>query len=163
MKILLAVDGSKHSEEAVESVLAQCARRGTEILVLHVAEPAAIFGYPLAVSQTQKKLSLGLVRRVGERLRAAGFQVKTLVTDGRAAEEIVDTAAEWRADLIVLGSHGRQGLKRFLLGEVCAAVARHADCSVQIVRALSARPGAKSVRESAAAAPGKPRKPSAAA
>jgi nucleotide-binding universal stress UspA family protein len=47
---------------------------------------------------------------------------------------ILDTAAKWHADLIVIGSHGRKGLDRFLLGSVSEAVARHAPCSVQIVR-----------------------------
>jgi nucleotide-binding universal stress UspA family protein len=48
--------------------------------------------------------------------------------------EIVDRAAEWHADLIVLGSHGRHGLDRFLIGSVSEYVARHAPCSVEIVR-----------------------------
>ena len=52
--------------------------------------------------------------------------------DPRAA--IVDYAANWKADLIVLGSHGRKGLDRFLIGSVAEFVARHAFCSVQIVR-----------------------------
>ena len=50
-------------------------------------------------------------------------------------ERIIDSAAEWRADLIVVGSHGRSGIPRFLLGSVAEFVARHAKCSVEIVRA----------------------------
>jgi len=48
---------------------------------------------------------------------------------------IIDDAKKWGADLIVVGSHGRTGLDRFLLGSVSEAVARHAACSVEIVRA----------------------------
>ena len=47
---------------------------------------------------------------------------------------ILDTAAEHHAEMIVLGSHGRRGLKKFLLGSIAESVARHARCSVMIVR-----------------------------
>jgi nucleotide-binding universal stress UspA family protein len=47
---------------------------------------------------------------------------------------ILDTAKDWRADLIVVGSHGKRGLDRFLLGSVSESVAIHATCSVQVVR-----------------------------
>lgn len=47
---------------------------------------------------------------------------------------ILDCATEWRADLIVVGSHGRKGVTRFVLGSVSEAVARHAHCSVEIAR-----------------------------
>jgi nucleotide-binding universal stress UspA family protein len=53
---------------------------------------------------------------------------------GEPCGVILDTAKKWGADLIVLGSHGRRGLDRFLLGSVSEAVAIHAACSVQVVR-----------------------------
>ena len=143
MRILLAVDGSKYSEAAVRAVIAQCQRRGTEILVLHVEEESSVFGYPVGVLAEQRKLGPVLVKRVAEQLRAAGFQVKTLVSDGEPAEEIIDTAAERGADLIVLGSHGKGGLERFLMGSVSATVVGHAGCCVEVVRAPSARRGPK--------------------
>ncbi|HKM91785.1 MAG TPA: universal stress protein [Candidatus Acidoferrales bacterium] len=158
MRILLAVDGSKFSEAAVEAVLAQCVRRGTEVAVLYVAEELAAFGYPAGVCEKQKRLAPALVRRVAEKLRAAGFLVTTLVSEGEPAEEIVDAAADWDADLIVLGSHGRKGLERFLLGSVSETVARHAPCSVEIVRAPSRRHNSKSGGDTGVKARGKPRK-----
>jgi nucleotide-binding universal stress UspA family protein len=72
--------------------------------------------------------------RVAKTLSSAGFTVTTSVVTGDARSVILDDAAEWHADLIVLGSHGRKGLGRFFLGSVSEAVARHAPCSVQIVR-----------------------------
>jgi nucleotide-binding universal stress UspA family protein len=57
---------------------------------------------------------------------------KTLV--GHAEEIIIETAKDWGADLIVLGSHGYRAIERFLLGSVSQAVASHAPCSVEIVR-----------------------------
>ena len=69
-------------------------------------------------------------------MHAAGFTLSsseaTPIGDPRAF--ILDAAKTWAADLIVLGSHGRHGLERFLLGSVSEAVAVHAHCSVEIVR-----------------------------
>ena len=69
-------------------------------------------------------------------LRERGFTVQTEVTLPREApaHAIVDAAEEWQADLIVLGSHGRRGFDRLVLGSVSESVAMHAHCSVEVVR-----------------------------
>jgi len=69
-----------------------------------------------------------------ETLRKAGFKADWAILGGAAKSKIIDHAAKWHADLIVLGSHGYTGMERFLLGSVSDAVARHARCSVEIVR-----------------------------
>jgi nucleotide-binding universal stress UspA family protein len=56
------------------------------------------------------------------------------VLSGNPKEVILDEAQKWGADLIVVGSHGRRGIKRFLLGSVSEAVAMNAHCSVVVVR-----------------------------
>lgn len=77
----------------------------------------------------------GLCKEAADTLKAAGFkQPSHAVEEGNPKVVIVDEANKWRADLIVLGSHGRKGLDRFLLGSVSEAVSRHATCSVEIVR-----------------------------
>ena len=58
---------------------------------------------------------------------------------GEPRAVILDTAKEWEADLIVLGSHGKRGVDRFLLGSVSEAVAIHAPCSVRVVRTKHAK------------------------
>jgi universal stress protein A len=68
------------------------------------------------------------------RLRAAGFSVETLFRLGDARIEILRAAEEWPADLIILGSHGRTGVSRWLLGSVAEHVVRHARCSVEVAR-----------------------------
>jgi nucleotide-binding universal stress UspA family protein len=75
-----------------------------------------------------------LVADIAERLRAAGFRTTTEVREGDARHVVLDCAGDWHADLIVLGSHGRRGINRFLLGSVSESVVRHAACSVLIVR-----------------------------
>lgn len=149
MKVLLAIDDSQFSEAATQILAAQFRPQDTEVRVLHVMEPIILSlppqmaqGYTPEMSeirQDQLKKARELVAQAAQALRAAGFRVDTAVKEGDIRAWIVDTAAEWPADLIVLGSHGRKGLERFLLGSVSEAVARHAPCSVEIVRVPSGR------------------------
>ena len=74
------------------------------------------------------------MRHAEQRLTKAGYKVETAVEEGDPKSKIVEDAARWHSDLIVLGSHGRKGMDRFLMGSVSDAVARHAPCSVQVVR-----------------------------
>jgi nucleotide-binding universal stress UspA family protein len=75
-----------------------------------------------------------LVDRAAASLRAAGFHTVTATPDTDSRHGIIEHATAWNADLIVLGSHGRRGVDRWLIGSVAEAVMRHASCSVQIVR-----------------------------
>lgn len=142
MRILLAIDDSKFSEGAVETVIEQRRPHSTEVRVLHVVEPppllvARVGGYEPALqnaSEFQKQHAEVLVAKTAELLRARSLKVTTAVEVGDPKSQILDAAEEWHADLIVLGSHGRKGLNRFLMGSVSEAVARHACCSVEIVR-----------------------------
>ena len=146
MKILLAIDDSKFSEAAIEAVIRQATPQETEVEVLHVIEPIPIYpngqawGYGPEASQVlkeQRNEAEELVARAGQTLREKNFKVMTVIEEGNPKEVIIDSAAEWHADLIVVGSHGRKGLDRFFMGSVSDAVARHAHCSVQIVRVHS--------------------------
>ena len=143
MRILLAIDDSKFSQAARRLVVAQSRPQNTTVRVLHVVEPIEIIytDIPLAyapnldeVQKEKRKQARRLVAQAAQKLRAAGFKVNTMVREGNIRAEIIDTAAKWRANLIVVGSHGRRGLDRFLLGSVSEFVARHARCSVEIVR-----------------------------
>ena len=143
MKILLAVDDSKFSDAALEAVVAQTPPQGAEVLVLHVVEPITLAPPPQMSSsyapelEARVKEGQELVERQVQKLRAAGFKTHGAVETGDIRGKILDAAAELGADLIVLGSHGRKGVQRFLLGSVAENVARHAPCSVEIVRVPS--------------------------
>jgi nucleotide-binding universal stress UspA family protein len=144
MKILLAIDDSKFSEDAVQMVIRHVRPEQAQICLLHVCEPvySYVVSYSYAVhvqdveAAQQKLLQQGreLVSRAEELLAKVGFRVETAVQNGDPRAVIIDYAATWKADLIVLGSHGRKGLDRLALGSVAEAVARHASCSVEIVR-----------------------------
>lgn len=71
------------------------------------------------------------------------LRIETKVVDGSPKEMIVEEAENWGADLILIGSHGYGSVKRFMLGSVSQAVATHAPCSVEIVRAMSERGSTK--------------------
>jgi nucleotide-binding universal stress UspA family protein len=86
------------------------------------------------VRRGQRAHTKGLVARTADVLRPAGFNVTTLVEEGHPVTKIIGHATAWKADLIVLGSHGRTGFDRLLLGSVSEGVARHAPCTVEIVR-----------------------------
>jgi nucleotide-binding universal stress UspA family protein len=151
MKILLAIDGSKCSTAAVEALIGQYRPQETEVMVLNVVESVRlmpvsyVFGtgpvFPenySAIAKEWREEGEKLVSDVAERLRAAGFTTSTIVDEGDARERILDCAEKWRPDVILLGSHGWRGLDRLLLGSVSEAIARHASCSVEIIRPKAA-------------------------
>jgi nucleotide-binding universal stress UspA family protein len=144
MRVLLAVDGSEYSEEAEQAVATQIRNKGTEVRVLTVVEPISSYisadMFPHMVSQSvaiaadRVRQARSLVTRVAGKLRKAGFKASETLEEGDPKTVILDQAAAWPADLIVLGSHGLKGLNRFVMGSVSAAVSQHAGCSVEIVR-----------------------------
>jgi nucleotide-binding universal stress UspA family protein len=118
---------------------------GAEVRVLHVVEPIwlAVDDDLGEVRQIQAAQEEGLKRgkELVEHIKAlvakGGFTVTTAIEEGDPRFAIVDYAAQWKADLLVLGSHGRKGLGRLLIGSVAEYVARNAHCSVLIVREIS--------------------------
>jgi general stress protein 26/nucleotide-binding universal stress UspA family protein len=147
MKILLAVDDSSYSSEAVKEVAARSWPPGTIVRVLSAVEdippPATELWYDAGGSLEIANQELTerfeqLTRRTVESLAAAGLNAEPLVRHGDPRSVIVEEAKEWGADLIVLGSHGYTGFKRLLLGSVAQSVVSHAPCSVEVVRLKSA-------------------------
>ena len=138
MKILLAVDDSKFSEAAVQAVIARHKVQCLEVRVLHAAEPPTLFTAPEMAEYVPPEESAqeakALVAKNADAIRSTGINVTTSIVQGDPKSAIIDDAEAWGADLIVLGSHGRKGLQRFLLGSVSEAVLRHAHCSVEVVR-----------------------------
>jgi nucleotide-binding universal stress UspA family protein len=74
-----------------------------------------------------------LVEATAASLRGAGLKADGEVLDGSPAQRLVEAAATWNADLIVVGMHGRSGLERLLIGSVARSVVYHAPCSVLVV------------------------------
>lgn len=138
-KILVAVDGEPVSAHAadVAAELAQLA--GAEVAFVHVIDVelvnAADTGiqpdvFVASAKEDARKLIDDFRKRLPQRMAALDF-----VPIGAPHTEIVNAANDWPADLIVIGSHGRGGIKRVLLGSVAEGVMRNAPCPVLIVRA----------------------------
>jgi nucleotide-binding universal stress UspA family protein len=154
MRILLAVDGSQGSEEAVAEVQRRPWPEGTTVRVFSafqpVVVPAAVGagwnggvapglvpGASAAYAEATKRLKLQAERIAGaaaDHLAAQGLSVDTAVGQGSPGPAIVREAEGWKADLVVVGSRGLTGIKRWLLGSVAQYVVKHAPCSVQVVR-----------------------------
>jgi nucleotide-binding universal stress UspA family protein len=146
MKILLATDGSEYSKAAVNSVAERPWPEGSEVKIVSSMEIPYIpttetwvlpDSYYKELERVTKERAEAAVKYAAERIesgKASGLEIITKITSGSAREVILDQAESWDADLIVLGSHGYSGWRRFLLGSVSQAVATHAHCSVEIVR-----------------------------
>ena len=144
MKILLAVEDFRCAETVRKAMIAQFKTDRTEVRLVHALEPFPVGlaeemggrGSPdfVAARDRQRERLQKIFSEGSDALRSAGFHVTSVVREGDARDVILDCAEEWGADLIVVCSHRQMGLKRFLLGSVAEAVARHAHCSVEIIR-----------------------------
>lgn len=145
MKILIATDGSTFSETAVGEVCNYVNAGEAEIKIIAVYEDVMLVGdtygmlpeyHELARDAVKAQAAEHLEKAVGAlRTKFDETQVKvtTEILCGPPDKEIVDEAARWNADLVVVGSHGR-GFWGRLLGSVSEGVVSHAPCPVLVVR-----------------------------
>jgi nucleotide-binding universal stress UspA family protein len=147
MNLLLAIDDSPCSDMAVETVLAQFSPSETDVRVLNVvdvlqdvptslafAQGPAAADRATALHDDSRRHSRDLVDRVVDRLRASGFRAAGNSVEGDPAQMILDAAAAWSTDRIVVGCHGRNGWDRMMVGSVAEHLLRHAVCAVEVVR-----------------------------
>ena len=147
MKILIATDGSDYSKAAVEECCRMVIRpENADVLIVSayedaypiMAEPFAVSGEYYqqlddAVSEMAKTFVADAKKMIRDKFPTSEFAVKTEVLRGPPDQQIIEKAKEWKADLIVVGSHGR-GFWGRLLGSVSNGVVHHAPCSVLVVR-----------------------------
>lgn len=134
--ILLATDGSPASEPASEQAIdlaTQVQARLLVVSVLSTASRPSEAPADLAVADSRDSLTTK-AQGIVQRAKAAGADATFLVWEGNPGEAIVAAADAENADLIVVGSHGRSGVSRFLIGSVSDFVVRHAHCPVMVIR-----------------------------
>jgi nucleotide-binding universal stress UspA family protein len=133
MKLLIATDLSETSHWVIDAVKARLWPAGTEMCLLHIVDVAP---FPLGAElmDTAEKAAETSIKTLAEDLAHSGFPVRTEVFPGAPRSAVIEYAKKWRAEFILLGSHGGSGFARFLLGSVAQAVVRHANCSVEIAR-----------------------------
>ena len=140
-KILLATDFSDGSAAAERMAVELASKLGASILALHVVEPPP-YSYPSVSLYVPSPELVGdalraakqALQQVEERLRKQGIAVESAVLQGVPYTEIVRVADEGRFDLVVIGTHGRTGLKHFLLGSVAERVVRSCTRPVLTMR-----------------------------
>ena len=138
--VLVAYDGSPRSEAALDHAIGEHA--DAKITVLSVINPVsagyiADVGIPSGAEQwyrNAKQEAEDLLAEAKERAAAAGVEVETTVGVGRPARAIVEFVEENDVDHVVLGSHGRTGVSRILLGSVAETVMRESPVPVTVVR-----------------------------
>ncbi len=135
-RILLATDGSEYSRKATQRAieLVQCS--GGSLKVLSVLEISPhIYAVAPEIAEEKIKLPKQYVEEVKQEAAARGIIAEDFVREAESAYEvIIDLAREKDIDLIVMGSHGRTGLKRLLMGSVTERVIAHAPCPVLVVK-----------------------------
>jgi nucleotide-binding universal stress UspA family protein len=142
MKILLATDGSDYSAAAARSIAARPWPGGSDVRIISVIEPMVHTGdWWHAASAVADRVREDSVNKCQEAVSSAealiataGIKTESAVLRGAPKKRIVEEAKEWGAHMVVVGSHGRRGLTRYLLGSVSEAVAMHAHCSVEVIR-----------------------------
>lgn len=142
MKVLIATDGSVYSDAAVKSVASREWPKDSEFKVLSILEHSSLesitageFAFKLdEIREEVRQMMQEIASSAAELLSKKDLKVSYLVREGLPAQEILEEAKEWEADLIVVGTHGRKGISKFLLGSVAQRIAIHAKCSVEIVR-----------------------------
>jgi nucleotide-binding universal stress UspA family protein len=144
MHVLIPTDGSEHAEQALRRVGERPWPKGSEFRVISTPEyPVLVGEYPYYAPEQVAELAKSSLSHAtesaekgAELLTKAGLKVSREVTEpgDTPAHSILAAAALWSTDLIVVGSHGRRGFDRLILGSVSETVALHATCSVQVVR-----------------------------
>lgn len=141
MKVIMGVDSSTFSEAAIRYVCEATWPKGTSFLVISAAAPVfiapgealapqAIASYVAQEEQFYKQVA----EQGAARLREAGLVARGILKRGDPRIVLEETARSEQADLLVVGSHGRSGIKKLFLGSVATHVVTHAPCPVLVVK-----------------------------
>lgn len=136
-KLLVATDGSKSALEAINEALSLATICSSKLYVLSVIEVNQEYAAlaPALVEKAENKTRKHLEAIKKQSLKS-GIQCETIVHEGEEPYKfIVDEARKKKVDMIIIGSHGRTGLKRLMMGSVTSRVIGHAPCKVLVVPA----------------------------
>ena len=137
-RILVPIDFSDSSISALDYALGLAEKFGAKLTLLHVVEPvyleSSLMNPELLEYTNQNRLAAGRDRLLGLPAMEGLVAVETLVRMGRAQSEIADTAKATASDLIVMATHGHEGIERVALGGTTERVLRLAPCPVLVIR-----------------------------
>ncbi len=138
-RVLVPIDGSEPAKAALDYAMETFS--DAELTLLNVIDPAVGIGTSAGAPggselwyESMRERATATLDEARERAEERGTAVDTATETGRPASSIVSYAEEHGVDQIVIGSHGRQGVSRLLLGSVAETVVRRAPCPVTVVR-----------------------------
>jgi len=141
MNVLIGVDDSPFTRAAIDQVKKYAWPAGTKFQVLSASAPvfvgpgeAAAPGAIAVMIEEQQRYHLSLAEKAAAELKAAGLDATAKMSPSDPRGALIDAAKHLPADLVVVGSHGRSGLTKFLLGSVATHVVTHSPCSVLVVK-----------------------------
>ena len=160
-RIMVPIDGSPTSNQGLKEAIALATDPSARLCLLHVVDELVVTqgfdgtayipeNYIDEFIEALRKDGKKLLARAEERVKKSNVKVETVLLETlghRVAELIIKQAKKWRADVIVLGTHGRRGLSRLLMGSDAEMVVREARVPVLLVRSPK-RPQRKGVRRS---------------
>ena len=140
-RILCPIDFSDYSRRALDHAIAIARWYDSKVTALHVCSPVPVAAYgpgpvvsdPIMLTAVDREQILADTRAFIEPESAPGTPIEAVVREGSTAAEILDQAAAMNVDLLVIGTHGRSGFERLLLGSVAEKVLRKAYCPVLTV------------------------------
>jgi nucleotide-binding universal stress UspA family protein len=145
-RILVTTDFSEAGDHAIAHAFRMAADHGAEVVLLHVVEtivaPNPLYTQhyltdpftPEVHARVEAEARQALLERVPKDGTLAEVPHRVVVSQGLPAQEIIRTTAEQQVDLVVISTHGRTGLKHFLMGSTAERVIRHVHCPVLVVR-----------------------------
>ncbi|MFZ3063836.1 MAG: universal stress protein [Nitrospirota bacterium] len=134
-RIIAATDGSRYSKSAVdEAIKIAKASKGNLIIVSAVDINEEFESEAPELTERFERQFKAMVERITKQAKAKGVKAEGIVKIGEPYNVIISAAKAKKADLIVMGSHGRRGLSRLLMGSVTERVIGHAKCAVLVVK-----------------------------
>ena len=138
-KIMIATDGSENTKDSVKAGIELARLSKATVYAVYVVSTdyfssmSVDFGWE-TMYEVLKKEGEGAIRAVEEAGKAVGVQVEPRLLEGHPAPELIDFAEKEGVDLVIMGTLGRTGLDRILLGSVAGNVVRHCKVPVMVVR-----------------------------
>lgn len=134
-KILVATDGSKYSDAAVSKAMDFAKSYGGELQVVSIVDvPSEFYAEAPKVVEDMARKAKSFVEEVRKQSEEFNIKTSTFTAEGEAYKVITGLAKDEKADVIFLGSHGRTGLKRLLMGSVAEKTIGHSPCPVLVVK-----------------------------
>jgi len=133
--LLVAYDGSKFSNKALDQGIAMAEACGSMLFIVHVVDiNEEYLALSPGLSEKMEAEAARTLEAAEDKVKKAGIKCEAILAYGsQPYRPIVDEAAKRKVSLIIMGSHGRSGLKKVLMGSVSQRVIGHAPCSVLIV------------------------------